>query len=618
MADLIAQGPQTNQRWRKELGVGAELTIGRRGADWLVDWDDRISRVHVRLECVDAEHVLVERLEDARNPIFFRGVRRDRFTLAPGEHFVIGRTTFTFVIRPPVVDSAVPESGVTKHVFSAAELRARGFRDAAGHIDVLVRLPELIASSASESELRVRVASVLLQGTPSAVAVSILNVRGVGRGTGEGMWKGAGDEELGTVEVLHYDSRIPLAQIPSPSASLARHAARCGESVLHWWGKRSTTSETVVHQGVYTAHDQVDWAFAVPLPEEAGGRWVLYVTGQLEPQWFGGGDGGTGGVAAEQLEDDVKFAELVAMTLGNLRQMRALEQRQAGLSRFFAPVVMEALAGRDPVEVLQPREAEITALFCDLRGFSRRSEAQADQLMELLRRVSEALGVMTRNILQEDGVIGDFHGDAAMGFWGWPLQQGDAPQRACRTALGILHDFLRHAEEGTSILGNFRCGIGIASGRAVAGRIGTSDQVKVTAFGPVVNLASRLEGMTKQFQAEILIDQATAEAIVARGGADGARVRRLARVRPAGIETPLLVYQLLPPAGTPLAPSDAAIANYEAALDEVLGGDWEKAFRLLHEVPAGDRVKDFLTVYIASHGRVPPPTWDGVIAMQNK
>jgi len=82
--------------------------------------------------------------------------------------------------------------------------------------------------------------------------------------------------------------------------------------------------------------------------------------------------------------------------------------------------------------------------------------------------------------------VGDFQGDAAMGFWGWPLRQPDAVLRTCRAALAVRAEF--EATEG------FHAGIGVATGPAVAGKIGTVDQVKVTVFGPVVNLASRLEG----------------------------------------------------------------------------------------------------------------------------
>ena len=82
----------------------------------------------------------------------------------------------------------------------------------------------------------------------------------------------------------------------------------------------------------------------------------------------------------------------------------------------------------------------------------------------------------------------------------------------------------------------------------MAGKIGTVDQVKVTVFGPVVNLASRLEGMTKILRAPILLDEATAAAVRRQVPREVARVRRLAVVRPYGLDTPLEVSELLPPA----------------------------------------------------------------------
>ena len=87
----------------------------------------------------------------------------------------------------------------------------------------------------------------------------------------------------------------------------------------------------------------------------------------------------------------------------------------------------------------------------------------------------------------------------------------------------------------------------MATGRAVAGKIGTVDQVKVTVFGPVVNLASRLEGMTKILQAPILLDETTARIVRQQVPREVARVRRLAIVRPYGLDTPLEVSELLPP-----------------------------------------------------------------------
>ena len=231
-------------------------------------------------------------------------------------------------------------------------------------------------------------------------------------------------------------------------------------------------------------------------------------------------------------------------------------------------MVLEALAERDPDEVLAPRETQVSVLFCDLRGFARRAEQAADDLHGLLRRVSDALGVTTRHILQTGGVVGDFHGDAAMGFWGWPFEQPDAVARACRAALSIRAEFAAGVPASRDHpLADFRLGIGLATGRAVAGKIGTVDQVKVTVFGPVVNLASRLEGMTKLLRAPILLDAATAAAARGLLPPDQARVRRVAVVRPYGCDTPLEVSELLPPQAELPELTDHDIAMYEAALD---------------------------------------------------
>ena len=152
-------------------------------------------------------------------------------------------------------------------------------------------------------------------------------------------------------------------------------------------------------------------------------------------------------------------------------------------------------------------------LFCDLRGFSRKAEMHAGDLIPLLERVSKALGYMTQTILEHGGVIGDYQGDAAMGFWGWPLADPHMIKQTCLAALGIRTLFEASAADPEHPLHDFRIGIGIANGNAVAGQIGTTDQVKVTVFGPVVNLASRLEGMTKLLRVPILLDEPTAVAV---------------------------------------------------------------------------------------------------------
>ena len=95
-------------------------------------------------------------------------------------------------------------------------------------------------------------------------------------------------------------------------------------------------------------------------------------------------------------------------------------------------------------------------------------------------------------------------------------------------------------------------------------------------------------------------------------------MRRLAVIKPFGMNNAIRVSQVLPPADDPGALSDESITTYEQALDEFTAGHWEAAFEMLHRVPADDQAKDFLTVYIAQHNRTAPDDWPGFIALQQK
>lgn len=624
MPDLIAQGPRPQDRWRRELPTsGDESTLGRTSEPWSVNWDDRISRKHASIRW-NGNKLEVKKLEQARNAIFYRGQQRDTFLASIGEHFVIGQTTFTLLDQQ--VQFAQAESPVyAEQTFSAHLLRQNKYKDADRRIEALGKLPEIIAGAATDKELCVRIVNLLLQGVPQAAFVAILKLRGsvdddecasdsvtnITVVESPRADETRADIRFGSdLDVLHWDCRALTGQHFTPSAQLVRSATQTKESVLHVW------SRSIAANTSFTQSENVDWAFCTPVVAEACPGWAIYVAGD-----FAGPTAlptEVGNDQADALQDDLKFTELTATTLGALRQVRALQRRQDGLRNFFAPVVLDALGGRDPDQVLEPRETNVSVLFCDLRGFSQRSEDEADRLLELLQRVSDALGVMTHHILANGGVVGDFHGDAAMGFWGWPLASRNSIQQVCQAALAIRREFESASAQPGHPLADFRAGLGIASGPAVAGRIGTTDQVKVTVFGPVVNLASRLEGMTKQLSTAILVDEPTADWVRANVEPGILRIRRVAKVLPYGMQTPLVVSELLPPAGPESFLTDDHIAAYESALDHFLEGRWTDAFGFLHEVPAEDQVKDFLTVYIAQHRRIAPPGWEGIIELPGK
>lgn len=602
MPDLIAQGPHREHRWRRSLPAassGRQIVIGRTSGDWHVPWDPLISRAHVRLTAESGDRLMVQCLAQARNPLFHQGAQVQQCVLVPGDHFVIGKTTFTLTGKLSAANWPVGGE-VTEHLYDRAELSRRDFRDVATRIELLARLPDLISGSASEDELLVRVTSLLRQATPQAAVIAI--VAATPELAGEASPELAG-EASPEVQVLHSDTRgagLSEAALDQPplSESLIRSAVTHRQSVLHLWtGLRGPAAS-------FTAAEGIDWAFCVPLRGDAScPGWAIYISGQLLGPAQSPLDHSLA-AAPNDLQDDVKFTELVGTLLANFRQSLRLERRQTAMRRFFAPVVLAALAERNTDEVLGPREADVSVMFCDLRDFTRSSEQDADQLLALLQRVSDALGVMTGHILDSGGVIGDFHGDAAMGFWGWPLDQPDGAIRAAQTALQI-----KLSNDRRDPADRFDSGIGIATGRAVAGRIGTVDQVKVTAFGPVVNLASRLEGMTKFFGVGIIVDDATRVAIES-----AFPLRPLAPVRPAGIDRPIEIHQLLPQQIDDANPwTDHQLDRYRQALESFIAGRWEQARDFLTGLPSADRPSQVLQEFMERNGHTPPADWTGAI-----
>lgn len=602
MAELIAQGPLSEQRWKRPLRDGERFVLGRDAGSWTVSWDDQISRRHAEL-CWQDGKLLVHRLPTGKNPIFVDGRDASDFFVHVGNHFVIGKTSFTVTVEQPGIEPAT-RAPMEEQTFDSQVLRRLRFRNADQRIEVLSRLPDVISGAVNDTELFVRLVNMLLAGIPRAGAVAIVEAD-------------VSAESAKRVVVLHWDRRLATSGEFRPSERLIREAVLRGQSVLHAWSSQSSGDVSAE----FTVMADIDWAFCTPVRGAACKGWAVYVAGRFVqsmglPSSYDQDD--SEATSPNDLREDLKFTELVAATISSLRHVQWLQRTQATLSQFFAPAVLEAMAAADPDVVLAPRETEVSVLFCDLRGFSKQSEKNADNLLGLLHRVSRALGVATHHILDQGGVFGDFQGDAAMGFWGWPLAQVDKVQRACLTALAIRMEFEAAAGQADHPLAAFQMGVGLATGNAVAGRIGTTDQVKVTVFGPLVNRASRLEGMTKILQTPILLDETTARTVREQVPHTVARCRRVAKVRPYGMETDMVVSELLPPESPQSQLSDEDLDLYERALDAFLVGDWTQARTLLHRVPPTDLVKDFLFEFMIRNKNSPPNNWNGVIPMESK
>lgn len=566
------------------LTSDTETVLGRAAdADLCTPWDHRISRRHACL-ILEGPVLTIRRLTDSANPVFVDGEQIETARLEAGQSFVIGDSRFEL---QQVTQSDSPGSRrVQQLAIDRRQLQRIRYDDADKRIEVLTSLPAVIRESGVERDLHIRLAHLLLAGIQNAAAVAIVGL-----------------SETGDATVLHQERRFEAGLKVQPSLRLTTDAIRRGNTILHTWDTEASSEPE------YTQVAGLNWAFCTPFTDVSTEH-AFYVTGRTA-------DDGT--VPTEQrLHADIKFTEFIADIVGSLQRQRQLERQQAGLRQFFSPPVLEALGSDLDTSLLEPRECDVTVLFCDLRGFSHRAEEESDNLPGLLERVSMALEVMTSQILRFGGVTGDFQGDAALGFWGWPISSDEAPLNACRAALAIRAAFGRAQQDPNHPLRDFETSIGIAHGRAVAGKIGTREQVKVTVFGPVVNLASRLESLTRELHVPILIDEFLDERVRNALPKSEGRVRRLLRVLPYGLDRPLMVSELVPPVSDAPELSDQHLSDFEQGTAALISGDWSHAWRCLHSMPAEDRAQDFPAMLIAQHDRCAPADWDGIVRIRKK
>ena len=563
----------------------APLQLGRSPqADLQTPWDQRISGLHLELQPEGSALRLI-RLPTATNPVFVDGREVTSALLQSGQSFIIGTTSFELQLNIRSDSSQPPAEGIRQLTIERQSLEQVRFNDAARRIEVLTSLPTVIREAAVDRELSLQLTTMLLAGISDADLAAVVGLT-----------------QQSQPRIFHAEHRFDAATAVAPSSRLVAAAMQQQKTVLHIWDEAAPNAE-------YTQAQGFGWAFCTPFADLAGDR-GLYISGRgsIEP----------GQSSEQRLQGDIRFAELIADIVTALQKQRRMERQQSGLRQFFSPPVLEAL-GRDlDTSLLEPRECDVTVLFCDLRGFSHRAEEQADNLTGLLERVSLALEVMTSQILRFGGVTGDFQGDAALGFWGWPLESAEAPLNACRAALAIREEFSKAQADPAHPLRDFETSIGISYGRAVAGKIGTREQVKVTVFGPVVNLASRLEAMTRELHVSVLIDERLDQLVRGRMAPGDGRVRRLLKVQPYGLDKPLFVSELVPPVERFPLLTDQHLADFEAGLQAFMEGRWSQAWSFLHRMPAEDRAQDFLSMLITQHDRRAPPGWDGIVRMKKK
>lgn len=290
--------------------------------------------------------------------------------------------------------------------------------------------------------------------------------------------------------------------------------------------------------------------------------------------------------------------------------------------KYLSPELVDRIAA-DPGQLeLGGEERDMTVMFSDIRSFSRISEKMAPQ--QLIAFLIELLTPLTDALLARKATLDKYIGDAILAFWNAPLDDPDQYANAAHSALDMIAAMQGLNARQSGLVGPWpgevTIGIGLNAGRCCVGNMGSKRRLSYSLIGDAVNLASRLEGLTKVYGVPILMGQKLAENVPEFA------VIEVDSVRVVGRDAPERIFALL---GRPEDSSDdgfkALHAAFAAMLTAYRAQDWDAASAALATArkagePFGvDRLAALYDTRIARFRETPPgPDWDGVFEATEK
>jgi adenylate cyclase len=261
----------------------------------------------------------------------------------------------------------------------------------------------------------------------------------------------------------------------------------------------------------------------------------------------------------------------------------------------------------------------VSTLFSDIRDFTRLSESLGPA--QTVSMLNEYFSYVEDVISNRSGVVDKYIGDAVMAVFGLAGQQPEdaenAVQAACdmRLVLGMLNQ--RRVAGGRPLL---RIGVGVASGLVIAGNIGSPRRMDYTVVGDPVNLAARLESITKLYGSMVMIcGQTRARLVTLR------TIRRLDRFAVSGQDQAVDVYEVLDHheelSSMDTATKEERIEGYQEALALYLAGEWKRALRCFEGLPplyTGDRAAHLMVSRCRKYLDEPPTNWEGYTRLSEK
>jgi adenylate cyclase len=256
------------------------------------------------------------------------------------------------------------------------------------------------------------------------------------------------------------------------------------------------------------------------------------------------------------------------------------------------------------------KEVEVTVLFTDLESFTKMSESLPPS--EVSQILTTYFNQTTRAILEQDGTIIKYIGDAVMAVWGAPLEEPRHAQRAVLAAWGMSQAGKREVA-GRKL----RTRIGVNSGLVLAGNLGSDFRFDYTLIGDTVNFASRLEGLNKYLGTDVLISEFTARQLDER-----IKLRSLGRFIVVGKKNPVGIFEVLGPA-TDFPQDPPWLETFNRAMKHFFKRELdaaEKGMREVIELRAGkDGPAEFYLHEIAhARTRNPEEPWDGAVRFDSK
>jgi adenylate cyclase len=304
------------------------------------------------------------------------------------------------------------------------------------------------------------------------------------------------------------------------------------------------------------------------------------------------------------------------MAYGFFVEARGMRQITGLFGQYVPPELVDEMARNPERFNMEPREQELTVLFSDVRGFTTISESLTPR--DLSAYINEYLTSMSLVIRERHrGTLDKYVGDAIMAFWGAPVADPQHARNAVLAALDMQSE-ARALNEKFRARGwpTIRIGIGVNSGVMRVGDMGSKIRKAYTVMGDAVNVASRLEGVTKQYGADIIVGEGTRRLLT------GFVLREIDRVRVKGKDEPVAIYQPLGLEGQVDPSRLNEVDLWNQALRFYRQQDWDRAeLQLLNlrKIAPASEVYELFIERVAHLRAHPPGTeWDGAWTFEAK